>query len=145
MASLLVMTFSVAPAILVSINSTIRAVEINSNSGSSLLIVLRLILMGLMTAAMPMRSKMFRILLPMTLPRSMSVLPLTSEETETASSGAPVPKATMVRPISCLDTLKLDATDDEPETSQSAPLISRTKPATRSAIWRKVFGSMFVF
>ncbi len=74
------------------------------------------------------------MLLPITLPRSMSVLPLMREEMETASSGAPVPKATMVRPINCFDTLKWEATDDEPDTSQSAPLMRRIKPTISSVI-----------
>ena len=130
---------------LVSINKTTSAVEIRSSSGSSLLMVLRLILMGVMTAAIPMSNKMFRMLLPITLPINISVLPLTRDEMATASSGAPVPKATIVRPMSCLLTLKLEATDEAPETSQSAPLMSRTKPATRNRIWRKMFASMFVF
>jgi len=51
-------------------------------------------------------------LLPMTLPRSISVVPFMSEEIETANSGAPVPKAMMVRPMSILLTLKWDATEE---------------------------------
>ena len=70
------------------------------------------------------------MLLPITLPRSMSVLPFMSEVIDTASSGAPVPKATMVRPTNCFDTLKCEATDEAPDTSQSAPLIRKTKPIT---------------
>ena len=59
-----------------------------------------------MSAARPMRRRMFKMLLPITLPSNISVVPLTSEETETASSGAPVPKAMIVRPIRSLLTLK---------------------------------------
>ena len=87
-----------------------------------------------MTAAMPIKRRTLMMLLPMTLPMRMSVLPLMSDEKETASSGAPVPKATMVRPTRSLLTLKLEATEDAPSTSQSAPLIRRTKPTTRSRI-----------
>lgn len=82
------------------------------------------------------------MLLPMTLPRRMSVLPLISDEKETASSGAPVPKATIVRPMRSLLTLKLEATDEAPSTSQSAPLIRKTKPMTSSKICRMI--SMFI-
>ena len=106
------------------------AVEIKSKRGSSLDTVSFLTLMGRMTAAIPIRSRTLMILLPMTLPTKISVLPLINEEKETASSGAQVPKATIVRPISSLLTLKLDATEDAPSTSQSAPLINKTKPIT---------------
>ena len=84
-----------------------------------------------MTAATPINSRTLMMLLPMTLPRRMSVLPLMSEEKDTASSGAPVPKATMVSPMRSLLTLKLAATDEAPSTSQSAPLISKTNPTIR--------------
>ncbi len=134
MPSLLVIALKALPVMLVSRNKTTRAVEISSNSGSSFEIVFLLILIGLIMAATPIRSRMFRMLLPMTLPSSMSVLPETSEEIETASSGAPVPKATIVRPINCLLTLKLQATEEAPDTSQLAPLMRRTKPVTRSKI-----------
>ena len=77
---------------------------------------------------MPINNRTLIILLPMTLPIKMSVLPLIKDENETANSGAPVPKATIVRPISNLLTLKLEATDEAPSTSQSAPLISKIKP-----------------
>ena len=73
------------------------------------------------------------MLLPITLPTKISVLPLMSEEKETASSGAPVPKATMVRPIRSLLTLKLEAIEEAPSTSQSAPLMSKTKPIMSNA------------
>ena len=107
---------------------TIRAVEIRSKSGNSFDTVSFLTLMGRMTAAMPMSSSTLTMLLPMTLPIKISVLPPMSEEKDTASSGAPVPKATIVRPMRSLLTLKFEATDEAPSTSQSAPLIKSTKP-----------------
>ena len=107
---------------------TIRAVEIRSKSGNSFDTVSFLTLMGRMTAAMPTSSSTLTMLLPMTLPIKISVLPPMSEEKDTASSGAPVPKATIVRPIRSLLTLKFEATDEAPSTSQSAPLIRSTKP-----------------
>ncbi len=111
-----------------------RPTVVRRRSGSSFEMVFRLILMGLIRAATPIRSKILMILLPITLPRSMSVLPSIIEVMETASSGAPVPKATTVRPTSCLLTLKLDATEDAPSTSQSAPLIKIIKPPTSRRI-----------
>ncbi len=62
------------------------------------------------------------------------MFPDSIDEIDTANSGAPVPNATMVRPISCLLTLKFDATEDAPSTSQSAPLISITNPNISSSI-----------
>lgn len=132
-----------APAIPISRKSTTMAVEMRRSRGSSLLMVVFLILMGWMRAATPIKRRMLMMLLPMTLPRSMSVLPFMREEMETASSGAPVPKATMVRPINCFDTLKCEATDDEPDTSQSAPLMRKMKPMISSAICSVI--SIFLF
>ena len=127
---------------LTSSNRTIKDVEMSSKSGSSLEIVSFWTLMGRMTAAMPMRRRTFKMLLPITLPIKMSVLPLIMDEKETASSGAPVPKAIMVRPIKSLLTLKFEATLDAPSTSQSAPLIRRTKPTMSNVICSAI--SIFV-
>ena len=66
------------------------------------------------------------------------------EVMDTASSGAPVPKATMVRPMSCFDTLKFEAMLLAPSTNQSAPLIKMTKPPTKSKTCNNIFVSMFV-
>ena len=131
MASLREKTLLTAFVRLASRKSTMRAVEISRRRGSSLETVAFLTLMGWMTAATPISSRTLMMLLPMTLPRRMSVLPLMSEEKDTASSGAPVPKATMVSPMRSLLTLKLAATDEAPSTSQSAPLISKTNPTIR--------------
>ena len=128
----------------VSRNRKTKPSVVRRRSGSSLEMVFLLTLMGEISAATPIRSRMLMMLLPMTLPSSISVLPLTIEVIETASSGAPVPKATIVRPTSCLDTLKLDATEDVPSTSQSAPLIKITKPPIKSKICNNILVSMFV-
>ena len=123
-----------ASARLTSRSKTMRAVEMSSNNGSSFDTVSFLTLIGRMTAAMPIRSSTLTILLPMTLPIRMSVLPVMMDEKETASSGAPVPKAIIVRPIRSLLTLKLEATLEAPSTSQSAPLINNTKPIISNVI-----------
>lgn len=115
----------------VSIKRTMSAVEMRRRSGSSFEMVSFLMRIGRMRAAIPMSSRILTMLLPMTLPRSISVVPFTREEMETASSGAPVPKATIVRPTSILLTLKWEATEEEASISQSAPLMRMMKP-TRS-------------
>ena len=120
-----------------------RAVEMSRRSGSSLETVSFLTLMGRMTAATPMSKRTLMMLLPMTLPSKISVLPEMSEEKETASSGAPVPKATMVRPIKSLETLKFEATDEAPSTSQSAPLIKKMKPRMSSRSCRMISMCLF--
>ena len=122
---------------------TIRAVEIKSKSGSSFETVSFLTFIGRITAAIPTRSRTLMILLPMTLPSKMSVLLLKIEEKETASSGTLVPKATIVRPIKSLLTLKCEATEEAPSIRKSAPLIKQTKPTMRSMICIVI--SMFVF
>ena len=82
------------------------------------------------------------ILLPMTLPSSKSVLPEMREEIETASSGAPVPIATIVRPMICFEILKFEAILEAPDTNISAPLMRKTKPAIKISICNAI--SMFV-
>ena len=126
-------------------NRKTRPRVVRRRSGSSFEIVFLLILMGLINAATPIKSRILIILLPITLPSNISVLPFIIDVIDTASSGAPVPKAIMVRPISCLETLKLEATEDAPSTSQSAPLIKITKPPTSSKICNNMFVSIFIF
>jgi hypothetical protein len=53
---------------------------------------------GAMIADRPRMNSTLKMLLPTTLPSAMSTWPPHAERTETASSGALVPKATMVRP-----------------------------------------------
>ena len=60
----------------------------------------------------------------------------------TTSSGADVPNATMVSPMTRSETLCFLASPEAPPTSQSAPLIKNTKPATIkkiSKIMKKLF------
>ena len=51
-----------------------------------------------------------------------------------ATSGADVPKATMVKPIIVVDILKFIAMDTAPSTKKSAHLIRMMKPSTAKAI-----------
>ena len=81
-----------------------------------------------LTPATTSRLKMFD---PTMLPTAISFAPSSAAVTLTASSGADVPKATMVRPMISGDTPRRRARPDAPETNQSAPLTSRAKPATR--------------
>lgn len=143
-ASLREKTLAAAAVRLMSKNKTMSAVEISRSKGNSLETVSFLTRMGRMAAATPMSSKTLIMLLPMTLPSRMSVLPFKSDEKETASSGAPVPKATMVRPMRSLETLKLAATDEAPLTNQSAPLIKTTKPMMSAKICNAISICLFL-
>ena len=142
--SLLVIQFSLAPEMVVSRNKKTKPTVVSKRSGSSFEMVFLLILMGLIKAATPIKSIILIMLLPMTLPSNISVLPSIIEVIETASSGAPVPKATIVRPTSCLEILKLEATLEAPSTSQSAPLIKMTNPPTKSKTCNSILVSMSV-
>jgi hypothetical protein len=53
---------------------------------------------GAIRALMPRMNSTLKMLLPTTLPMAMSVLPSSTAPTLTATSGALVPKATMVSP-----------------------------------------------
>ncbi|MEM6655214.1 MAG: hypothetical protein AAF596_05365 [Planctomycetota bacterium] len=83
---------------------------------------------GANNADAPRMSKMFDRLLPTTLPTARSVAPLEHDWIETASSGALVPTATTVSPITSGDTLAASARFDAPRTSTSPPTTSATSP-----------------
>ena len=70
----------------------------------------------------------FIILEPTTLPSTISLLPDRFALIDTASSGALVPKATIVSPIISDGIPKAFATLEHPSTNQSAHLISKNKP-----------------
>ena len=74
------------------------------------------------------------MLLPMILPKAMSFAPLKDAKTLTTNSGAEVPKATIVSPMTNSEILNRFAREEEPVTNQSAPLISKTKPTTNKRI-----------
>ena len=83
---------------------------------------------GTIEAARPKMTRMLRILLPTILPMVISALPLTAAAILTAASGALVPIATIVRPITSCGMPKRMAIPAAPSTNQSAPLPSITKP-----------------
>ena len=87
-------------------------------------------------------SNMLTILLPTTLPMEMSVACWTADVTETQSSGALVPKATIVRPMMSGETRHLPAIPALPSTNQSAPLTRSTNPTIKRKIQRY---NMYVF
>ena len=76
--------------------------------------------------------RIFRILLPKTLPMVISALPFIAAEILTAASGMLVPIATIVRPITSCGIPNMSAILDALSTNQSAPFISIIKPTINS-------------
>ena len=88
-------------------------------------------------AAVPSTSRMLAMLEPTTFPTAIdpaSGPPRSTSPTLTASSGALVPNATTVSPITTLDIPVRAARRAAPRTSASAPATNATSPAIRSAI-----------
>ena len=108
-------------------------------SGNSFLMVFFFTTNFLITTATPKIRRLLVILLPITLPSTISALPLARAFIEIANSGALVPKATIVNPINTLDTLKLVAVDDAPSTKISAPFIKNINPNNNNKIGINIF------
>lgn len=70
---------------------------------------------------------MLKILDPTTFPIDISPCPLKAALTLTTNSGALVPKATTVSPITSGDIFARTAREELPRTSQSAPIYNAIK------------------
>ena len=79
-----------------------KAMEERMHKGISFCSVFRVTAMGANSAVQPTIISVLKILLPTTLPMAMSALPFSAEDTLTVNSGAEVPKATIVSPITIL-------------------------------------------
>ena len=91
---------------------------------------------GVINAEMPRISSTLAMLLPTTLPIARSGVPASAEPTDTAISGALVPKATTVRPTTSGDTPKETARREAPLTIRSAPTTRMVRPrANIRACW----------
>lgn len=75
-----------------------------------------------------------KLLLPIIFPRTMSENPCTEAIVLTTNSGAEVPNATIVKPMTRSDTLYFLAKAEAPLTSQFAPRIKEINPATTNKI-----------
>ena len=82
-------------------------------------------------ALTPITTRRLNTLEPTTFPRAISLLPFKAAVTLTASSGALVPKATMVSPIIREGILRRLAIEEAPSTNKSAPLTSNKNPRIR--------------
>ena len=65
---------------------------------------------------------------PIMFPREISLLPAIPAAMLTDASGALVPIATTVRPITTDGIFSICAIEDAPSTKKSAPFINKTKP-----------------
>ena len=81
-----------------------------------------------------------KMLLPTMLPTAMSAWPASPACTLTAISGALVPKATTVRPITSGEIPNRAARRAAPRTSNTAPAASSTSPRTNKP---RTVGSIF--
>ena len=100
------------------------------DSGQSRRSSVRSITSGQISAERPATTSRLNRLEPRTLPTAISLAPWSAAVTLTASSGAEVPNATMVRPTSSGDTPSRRASADAPATNLSAPHTSSAKPRT---------------
>src|SRR3989344_1082861 len=86
-------------------------------------------------AESPRISRILAMLLPKILPMAISVLPWMLAKILTINSGADVPNATMVSPITKAEMPNFLAIDEAPSTKKSAPLTRKANPAIR-----KIYG-----
>ena len=105
--------------------------EIAREKGISFQTVLLLTIRGVMIAETPRIRRIFAILLPTTFPMAISDDPSRTEKILTISSGAEVPNATTVSPITMGVIPNFLAREDAPRTRVSAPAIKITKPIIR--------------
>jgi len=104
------------------------------NIGNSMRTKLPLIGIGETSAVAPNTNAILAILEPMALPMARPGAPSNAAIVETNISGAEVPKATMVRPISIGDIPKWPAVAEAPSTKRSALQMSKPKPTRTAAI-----------
>ena len=120
-----------------SLAQTSKAMEDRMHRGISFCNVFRVTAIGANSAVQPTIISVLKILLPTTLPMAISALPFRAEDTLTVNSGADVPKATIVSPITILGMRKRLATDAAPSVSQFAPNRMRRSPPISNRMFMK--------
>ncbi len=104
---------------------------VKSNNGVSRIASDLLVGKGLIRAISPRIKPKLKMLDPTTLEREISESPLNAAVAVTRNSGAEVPKATIVRPITRSETLYFFAIFEADSTIQSAPNHNRKILSTR--------------
>ena len=93
-----------------------------------------LVATGAMKAVAPIIARILNILLPNTLPIAMSVLPFMADNTLTTNSGALLPTATIVIPMTRVEMPTRFAMAEAPSVIQSAPFIINSSPTRNWAM-----------
>ena len=91
-----------------------------------------------MIQVIPRIIRMFKILLPTTFPMEIPALCRKAAVILTAASGALVPMATMVSPMTSCGIPSLRANPAAPSTNQSAPFMSRKNPEINQNMFRRM-------
>ena len=112
-----------------------KTTDARIHRGISLLNVPFVMLMGTIAAVQPTIIKVLNMLLPTTLPNAISALPFSAETILTVSSGADVPNATIVSPITRLDIWKRLAIEAAPSVRALAPINIRANPPMSRTIF----------
>ena len=129
------MTLSMAPSKRISLAKNRRANDESITKGISLVNVPLPTTIGQVNAVQPTIIKILKRLLPTTLPIAKPALPCIAEVMLTTSSGADVPKATIVRPMTKSDILKRFARAEAPSVKAFAPYKIRTSPPINNKIF----------
>ena len=108
------------------------APEASTIAGISRLTTLAWTARGAMSAAMPRMSPMLAMFEPITFPKLRPVFSLRAAMMFSASSGALVPKATIVSPTISRGTPSRRASAPAPRTSVSPPAMSSATPTRRA-------------
>ena len=128
--SVRLMTLLPAPSSKISLAQTKSISAESTHKGISLANVPLPTGIGATMAVHPTIISVLNMLLPTTLPIASPALPLKEERKLMTNSGAEVPKATMVSPITRLEMLKRLATEAAPSVKAFAPQRMSNKPPT---------------
>lgn len=115
----------------------------SKEKGISLLTVCLFTTNGAITADVPRIKRVLVILDPIMFPRAIPVLPRKLAKALTINSGADVPKATTVKPITKVEILNFLATEEDPSTTISAPLIKKINPKIKRIIVVNIIYNLF--
>lgn len=132
--SILVKELISTPSISVSFTKKATARIARSDRGISFDTVLFLTARGKIIAETPRIKRVLEIFDPIILPRAIPVDSFQAAIELTISSGADVPKATIVKPMTKFDRPNFLAIEDDPSTKISAPLTKKTNPKMNNII-----------
>ena len=131
MPSMRLTTLAASPSSSVSLATAHITSELRITRGNSLLINPLPTDIGITMAVQPTMARMLNMLLPTTLPNASSALSFNAAVTLTTSSGADVPIATIVRPITRSEMPKRLATAEAPSVNALAPMSINPSPSKR--------------